>query len=129
MNGVLDAIYFKSESIRKEWAGTKPTLRLILADMKDYCVQYQMPFCITDLTSTEAEDIKYKRVSTTHRDGRAGDLRCKTWPEWFITQFCEHFESKYKSVAAQVGTELKSKLIVRHVGTEDHLHVQIRRNV
>jgi hypothetical protein len=129
MNGTLDSIHFKSPEIQREWMGTRPTLRLVVADMKEYCVLKGMPFCVTDLTSTLAEDKKYKRQSATHREGRAADLRCKHWPEWFIEEFIEHFESKYKSVAAQVGAELKSNLIERHVGTEDHIHVQIRRNV
>lgn len=128
MTTVLGKAAFKSEEIQKEWAGIKETLQEVLLDMQGYCMGHEMPFLITDLTSTEAEDLKYKRKSVTHREGRAGDLRCKFWPEWFITQFSEHFESKYKKVAA-LNKEGETRLIVRHVGTEDHLHVQIRRNV
>lgn len=129
MTGVIDKAHFKTEEVAGEWVHIKPTLQSILTDMRDYCTSHGMPFVITDLTSTEAEDLLYNRKSVTHREGRAGDLRCKFWPEWFITQFEEHFESKYKNVAARVGTDLKCNLIERHVGTEDHIHVQIRRGV
>ena len=129
MVGVLDRPHFKTEEVAGEWVGIKPTLQDILTDMRDYCLSWEMPFLITDLTSTEAEDLLYKRKSTTHREGRAADLRCRFWPEWFTNQFIEHFESKYKKVAALSPKTLESNLIERHVGTEDHLHVQIRRNV
>lgn len=128
MIAVLDKSHFKSSEIQLEWPGVKPTLQLLLFDMRDYCLTWQMPFLITDLTSTEAEDIRLNRKSKTHRQGRAADLRCKLWPEWFITQFSEHFESKYKHVAALAGIPLQLKLVVRHIGTEDHIHVQIRSN-
>lgn len=129
MTSVLDVSFFKSKEIQLEWPGVKVTLQEILIDMRDYCLVWQMPFLITDLTSTEAEDIRLKRKSKTHRQGRAADLRCKFWPEWFILQFVDHFEEKYKKVAALSGQPLKLNLIERHVGTEDHLHVQIRSNV
>lgn len=129
MIGVLGKPHFKTEEVAGEWKDIKPTLQNILLDMRDYCVLHEMPFLITDLTSTEAEDLLYKRKSTTHREGRAADLRCKFWPEWFITEFEAHFEAVYKNVAAVSPGTLKSNLIERHVGTEDHIHVQIRRGV
>lgn len=129
MLAVLDKAHFKSDEVQLEWSGIKVTLQGILLDMRDYCLTWQMPFLITDLTSTEAEDIALKRKSKTHRQGRAADLRCKFWPEWFTNQFIEHFEDKYKKVAALSGDPLKLNLIERHVGTEDHLHVQIRSGV
>lgn len=128
MHKVLDKGMFKDEQVRGEWDGIKPTLQDILSDMAAYCLLAQMPFVITDLTSTEAEDIKYKRKSVTHRQGRAADLRSTHWPEHFIEEFTEHFMEKYAKVAA-TNAKGKNVLIVRHVGTADHLHVQIRRNV
>lgn len=129
MLAVLDKAHFKSDEVQLEWTGIKPTLQAILIDMRDYCLTWQMPFIITDLTSTEAEDIALQRKSKTHRQGRAADIRCKFWPEWFCIQFETHFEDKYKKVAAMSGDPVKLNLIERHVGNEIHIHVQIRSNV
>ncbi len=126
MIGELSREKFKSKEIQREWDGIRPTLQTILVDMDGYCMTWEMPFCITDLTSTEAEDLKYNRKSATHREGRAADLRCKFWPEWFCKQFEEHFEAKYKSAAAVSPKTKKCNLIEKHVGTETHIHVQVR---
>lgn len=129
MDREMDKTHFKNDEVRNEWKDIRVTLQDVLIDMKGYCVMNGMPFLITDLTSTMAEDKKLHRTSATHRERRAADLRCIYWPEWFIVQFIDHFETKYKAIAALSGKPLKSNLIERHVGTADHIHVQLRGTV
>jgi hypothetical protein len=121
--------YFKNDEVYMEWVHITQTLKAVLFAMQLFCEAEGQEFLITDLISTEAEDIKYGRISDTHRDRRAADLRTKTWSAEFKVKFENHFETIFKSLAAISSKTGKTNLIEIHKGTEEHAHVQIARGL
>lgn len=121
---------FKTEEIKKRFESVNPILKSIAQDMYEWCVICDAPFMITASLSTEDEDKKLNRVSSTHREGRAFDLSCLDWDKDKIAVFVANFSEKYKGVAAISPSTNSPQLIIYHDnGNGVHFHVQIRRNV
>ena len=120
---------FKNAKVFSRFLKCRPVLQFIAADMATWCEANKLHFVITESLTTIEEDQDLNRVSSTHREGRALDIRSKDWPREWINFFGEYFIEKYKSVAAlnKFGTPI---LIVWHnSGHGEHFHVQIRRGV
>lgn len=122
----LPSVKFKDGQTASEFDQIKPELRAILNDMGRYCDLAGNRFVITDLLSSVADDARLGRVSTSHLEGRACDVSVIGWSEKFIKQFIEFFTDKYGHLGAVSKSDGKQKLIVDHVGTARHLHIQIR---
>lgn len=119
-------IQFKHPELVKEYQQVKVRLQLILEEMAVFTVSHGFDFVITDLMSDALEDKKLKRVSKSHSEGRAADIRIKHWPEWFRIKFEKYFEEKYKKYAAKSLKTGQSNLIEIHgKGESIHAHVQI----
>lgn len=118
---------FKYKKDFNRFLGLNPLALVLLADMNYWCKLNNMPFRITSTVSTEKEDENLNRVSTTHREGRAFDISVKGWTEKQTERFIYHFENKFALHAAK-NKEGENRLIVRHVGTADHLHIQIHKS-
>ena len=100
----------------------------ITIEMLYYCESYGMPFTITETVTTQKEDLELKRVSASHREGRAWDIRTRDWPEWFVVQFVEYFTLLYGSLGAVSSSDGKRKFIVDKSKTKKpHLHCQLDR--
>lgn len=123
----MDYIKFKSKKEESEYPLLKKRLKIIAQDMAQYCQIHGFEFIITDVLSDGSEDKKLKRVSKSHTDGRAFDVRSRVWTEDFRKKLEKHFEEKYKEWAALSGKTLKPNLIEYHnSGTGFHFHVQIK---
>ena len=121
-------IKFKTEVERLEFDRIKPVLKFILLDMASYFNANGHDFVITDVFSEVQEDRKLKRISSSHREGRAVDVRVHKIPEEFLKTFEDKFEKIYPNEAAISSKTGKPNLIVRHnVGAGDHLHIQVRK--
>lgn len=122
-------IKFKSEKEKAEFDKVKANLKFILLDMASYFNSFGYDFIITDLLSEVQEDKKLKRISSSHREGRAADVRVKGIPEDFLKTFEEKFEKIYRNEAAISLKTGEPNLILRHnIGSGDHLHIQIRKS-
>lgn len=119
-------IQFKDGQTASEFASINPTLINILNDMGRFCELQGRKFVITDLLSSAHDDALLGRVSTSHQDGRAADVSIKGWTEEFITQFKSRFEHLYNHYGAISKKDKKQRLIVDHVGTARHLHIQVK---
>lgn len=97
--------------------------------MQGFCELEGQEFTITDLISTESDDKKYGRISASHRERRAADIRTKTWSKDFKAKFEKHFEFAYEDLAAIASSTGQKNLIEIHKGTEVHAHVQIKRGL
>jgi hypothetical protein len=95
--------------------------------MAQYCKINGFDFIITDILSEALEDKKLKRVSKSHTEGRAFDVRSSVWTKEFREKLEKHFEEKYKDWAALSNKTLKPNLIEYHDnGNGAHFHVQIK---
>lgn len=118
---------FKNADVASEYPRLRERMKIILRDAEDYLRGYGHELYITDILSDALEDKKLKRVSRTHREGRAVDVRCHAFSKDFIIKMIEHFNLKYETWAAISRNSGMPNLIVWHDnGNGQHLHFQIR---
>ena len=118
---------FKSKKDFNRFLNLHPVAFMLLAQMRLYCFERSIPFRVTSTVSTKKEDSELNRVSATHREGRAFDLSLHHWSSFEIKQFTNYFDERYGHFGA-IGFNGERKLIVDHVGTARHLHIQIDRS-
>ena len=95
-------------------------------DMQHWCNEKELPFKITSTVSTQKEDEKLNRKSSSHRTGRAFDMSVQGWNKYQINEFRTVFNNKYSHVAAVSSFTGKETLIVHHnSGHGEHFHIQI----
>jgi hypothetical protein len=117
----------QEKDLKKEFNQIHPKLRELLLEMSRWVVSKGNRFIITDLMSENLEDKSLKRVSKSHSEGRAADIRVRDWSKDFRRLFEEYFEKRYSSIAALSKKTLKPNLIEIHdVGAGIHCHIQIR---
>lgn len=118
---------FKHPDLLKEYHGLLPRAQIISEDMAKFCHDHGQEYLITDILSDETEDVALGRISNSHREGRAWDLRVRNWPLDFRKKFEEHFERKYSKWAAISKETGKPNLIYIHDnGNGIHTHCSIR---
>ena len=123
----MSEIKFKSKQEESEFPLLKKRAQIIAQDMAQYCHINGFDFIITDILSDGSEDKKLKRVSKSHTERRAFDVRSIIWTKEFREKLEKHFEVKYKEWAALSGETLKPNLIEYHDnGNGQHFHVQIK---
>ena len=104
-----------------------PVALMILCDVIQWCDAYGLPCVVSDAVSTEEEDERLKRVSTTHREGRAFDISTRGWGELQIKAIQQEFAHKYAGYAA-IGKSGNPVLVYFHdAGTGPHLHFQVAK--
>ena len=117
---------FKHKKDHKRFMYLHPLILSVLFDMQYWCNERNIPFKITSTVSSEKEDEKLKRVSSSHRTGRAFDMSVQGWDKKRINEFRTVFNNKYNHIAAISGYTNQPTLIVYHnSGHGDHFHVQI----
>lgn len=121
-------ILFSSKKVQNRFFSINPILIYIIGDMALYCLNKKLPFKINSTVSTEEEDIKYGRVSMSHREGRAVDLALDGWSENQRKTFCKVFNDKYKKEAA-VSSKTKRSLLCVYGDPQhlQHIHIQVHK--
>lgn len=107
------------------WRYLSPAALMILCDFILYCELYGLDCTVTDTVSTQDEDDELKRLSATHRTGRAFDASLRKWTSAQAEGCALYFSEKYKTYAA-VDPNGNRKLVKIHdAGTGQHLHFQV----
>ena len=81
---------------------------------------------------TRTKDLIQPDYATTkiHMDCRAMDIRTKDWPKGLAQEFERDlnliFAHKYGAISIKSGVKVFALV---HDGTEEHLHIQVRRNL
>lgn len=120
-------IYFKSNQEQTEFSKILPRLREVIFDLSGFFEAHGHKLVITDLLEENGEGERLNRVSTSHKEGRACDLRVYNLPKAFINKVIELYNEKYKEISAISSTSGKPTLIVYHDnGNGIHFHIQIR---
>lgn len=120
-------IQFKTETEKKEYPSIRGRLKIILDDMADFFKVHGHEFIITDLLEEKGEFARLHRVSHSHEEARAADLRVRGLPLEFINLVIKTFSEKYESWAALSKESGLPCLIVYHDnGNGIHFHVQIK---
>jgi hypothetical protein len=120
-------ILFKSKEVEKEYPLIRQRLRELLIEMACWVNDRGYAFIVTDLMSEDFEDSVLRRVSKSHQEGRAADIRVRDWPIGFRKEFEDYFERKYESIAAiSKHTGLPNLIITHDNGNGIHCHIQLR---
>jgi hypothetical protein len=115
---------FKTPEIKERFDQCNDVIKFIINDIDDYCFSnFKEHVTVTEAKTTKGEDELRKRISTTHQDGRAADLRRSNLTDMQVVELVSHFNVKYSREAA-FNREGAIRLIVPK---SDHLHVQVRR--
>lgn len=117
--------YFKSSKAFNRCLYLHPITLLILWDMWFYCFKNNLKFCITETATTLEEDNEVNRISSTHRTGRAFDLRNSSWDLSEIKSFENFFNEKYRHFGAIDPHGIRHLIVSKLHGTGPHFHVQI----
>lgn len=118
--------YFKNNKDFRHLLYVHPLLVMVMFDMHNWCNERGLPVNWTSLIRTPERNKQVGSKSQTHPDGRAADLSVKKWEAWDIGDFVAHFNRKYKDIAAISSSTMKPTLVVYHVGTAPHLHIQLK---
>lgn len=120
---------FKTERAMEGFNKLVPQLQELCEAMWFFTTENEMPFVITETLTNGEIDEALGRVSQSHQEGRAVDIRVKDWPSDFIEKFKKHFTENYNHLGAVSKSDGVRRLIVHHnSGHGDHFHIQIGRD-
>src|SRR5690606_13475271 len=120
---------FKTDLIKRRFEKMHPQAQEILLEMIAWADANGVQAIVTETATTYAEDLALKRVSATHREGRAFDISTKGWQTVEIIAFQQFFNPRYGHLGAVSPSTGQERLIVHHnAGTGEHFHVQLNRS-
>lgn len=118
--------YFKTREVEERSYYLCNEAWSLMSTMVAFLLKNNVAPLITETVTTLEEDQKLKRVSSTHREGRAFDLRCKDWTPELKEKFIGFFEIHFGHLGA-VREDGDVVLVVHHgVGENEHMHCQLR---
>lgn len=120
-------IRFKTQKARSRFFMMHPQLQIIACEMMLFCYERTQPFMITETRTNHDDDKQVGRVSSTHRTGRAFDIRTSHWTDSFREQFINHFTFKYWELGAFSNKTKERNVLVYHNHQGWHIHVQLDR--
>ena len=114
---------FKEESLKDKFNQVHPVLRKMAQYMDTFMVDtYDKELTITAAKSSLEEDTKLGRVSASHREGRAIDLRISDLNDGEIATLTQRFSTLWLRYAAISYSGASNFMIVK----KDHIHTQIK---
>lgn len=117
--------YFKTDSHRI--IECHPIIVYIASGLVIWGESSGVPILFTSSVTSVFEDSQLKRVSSTHRDGRAVDVSTRGWTKKQIDEAIKFLNDGYGHFAA-AGPNGEKRLVVYHdSGTGFHLHIQINK--
>jgi hypothetical protein len=123
-----DNIRYKSAEVKAGFQGLHPKLRQICSEMADYCAERGQTFLLTETVTTAAHDQALARVSDSHQEGRAVDIRTRDWTEAFRNGFMKEFTKRYGAIGAFSKNLQRNFLVYHDAGNGAHIHAQIDRS-
>lgn len=121
----LSRIRFKNAKDVSRVNQLKEPAKIVLLSLYDYCLDKNIPLTVTETVTTLAEDEALKRVSNTHRTGRAFDISVIGWTESEILACCAYFNARYASLAATVNGAPVLAVYEKNAAGGRHIHFQI----
>ena len=103
-----------------------PRVLIVLGHFVSYAQKHNLPVTITSVISDRKN---IASVSRTHEEGRAIDIRSKTWPEEHIEGVIDHMENICNHYGAISYSDLERRVIIHHKirGGGEHFHLQVSR--
>lgn len=121
-------IKFKNKKVEDRAKDLDKGLFAILVEMGWFCASRNLDFVLTETVTTPEEDERLGRVSKSHQEKRAVDVRTRDWPEAFIKTFVADFEKKYGHLGAKSLSDGKRRFLIDKSKTKaPHIHIQMGR--
>lgn len=123
-------ITFKTEKAKEQWPFVNINVKNAVYDMSEFMFKkYGINIVVTETKTTLKEDEALNRVSSSHREGRAIDIRTKDWPTGAVSELKKEFEYLDEEIGAISSKDRKRRFIVDMPhGSGPHLHLQIGRD-
>lgn len=122
---------FKRESDFVQLSKIQKRLLDVLILAESYCRQRNQQFLITQLISTAIEDSTLMRVSDTHLEGRAADIRVLNWTKTFTLEFVNFLNNsefaKFGAVSLKDGKRRLAVYEDETMGRTPHVHIQVSK--
>ena len=122
-------IKFKKDKDKTLFCCLHPVLIMIFSDLYWYArANHNVELVITQTISTKEIDKSLNRVSKSHLEKRAIDIRTKNLDKKIIDDLLYYINNKwaYKDYRYMSKSGVK-RLAYFHVGTEEHLHLAIHK--
>lgn len=122
-------IKFKHRKDRKLFCSLHPVLLMIFSDLWYYAYdKHGVELTVTDTVSTERRDKRIGRKSSSHRDGRAIDIRTRDLDAFVMRDIMNYINEKeeYKKYH-YVSYSGQERLAYYHFGTGEHIHLAIHK--
>lgn len=117
---------FKQDVNTKDLSNLTKNCQLLLLGLIKYCAGKEIPLVITSLIS-DRDGVKSS--SSTHREGRAFDVRTFFWSDRDIEDCVVYFNTYFRNIAAVSASDKIPRAAVygdeKHM---DHIHFQVRRD-
>jgi len=122
-------IEFASKKAQTRALGLTEAAKIVMNGMAELCSELGVPFVVTSTVSTKEEDQWLGRVSATHREGRAFDVRTRDWSDDECAKIVKLTEKKFKKYAATNSAGKPALVVDKSKTGAPHLHVQVAREV
>lgn len=106
-----------------------PSLIVVLASMSMWAKSNHVPFIVTSVIRSKAENDALGSKSLTHVEGRAADISVKGWSATDVDLFERDWNANKLNTyyGAISSTDYTRKLVVVHgKGDNLHIHVQVK---
>ena len=119
--------YYKTSEIEKRAEYLCNEVKNIMSACCGFILDAGIEPVITETVTTHEEDLSVHRVSSTHREGRAFDMRCNNWPDDLKARFVEYIETLFGDYGAISKTGIKRIVYCHGEGLHQHMHVQVHK--
>lgn len=120
---------FKEEKHRMLFTLLNPILIQIYAELYNYAKEkHGINLVITDTVSTPAQDASLGRISTSHQEGRAIDIRTKDIDVFIVQDLCNYINTRwhFKKYHYMSRSGIK-RLAYYHTHRGEHIHLAIHQ--
>lgn len=118
-------VKFASEKSKERFFNLHPLVIMVVSEISNFCKSENHTITLTETVTTKEEDQSVDRKSSTHRTSRAVDIRVNDMPEGLAQKITNHFNFKFRHIAAVNPSGVSELIVFKPHGTGPHLHVQI----
>lgn len=120
-------IKFKHDIDKMNFSSLHPILIMIFADMAYYAQsRHNIDLVVTDTVSTAEQDLMLGRISKSHQEKRALDIRTKNLDPFIVQDIIEYINSKDAYLQYHYESRSgKKRLAYYHTHKGEHIHLAI----
>ena len=118
---------FKNKRDTRLFSTLAAPLVMIYADLYWYAkAKHNIELVITQTVSTSRIDRMLKRVSKSHLERRAIDIRTRDIDAFIVQDLCEYINTKKEYEQFHyLSNSGSNRLAYYHIGSEEHIHLAI----